>query len=109
MRLNHITAKREMRAQRWTTTRMVDELEECGVRVHRTVMSSYLSGSRACTDAAVIVGLAQVLNVNPYGLLAPEDPKTAVLELCAVLGVSADELAALEDDRHDELLAIEGT
>lgn len=98
MQLNHVALRREMKAQRWTVTAMAAELASRGVAVHRTLLSSIVNGSRPASFD-VIKGLAAVLNLNPYGLLGPEDPKRAVRELVDLYGLTeADLFAAVEAD-----------
>lgn len=94
MRLNHTTVKREMQAQRWTTTALAEELE-----IDRATLSSYLTGRRR-VPGAVLVGLQQALNVNPYTLLGPEDPEQAIVDLVEAFAVDPERFQSFDVPRH---------
>lgn len=99
MRLNHATLRHEMESQR---RRVTDLAEELGIA--RTHLSNIVNGNRPATPE-IIQGLAKALNLNPYNLLGPEDPKAAVKELVELYDLTAEELFDLGKPRHAEAAA----
>lgn len=61
--------------------------------IERSNLAHMLAGRRVF-PAERIPALAEVLGVNPYELLGPEDPRAAVVELARLFEVRPDELAA---------------
>lgn len=95
MRLNHEILRREMEAQRWRVTDLADE-----IGIARSHLSNIVNGARAATPE-IIQKLAAVLNLNPYTLLGPEDPKAAVSELARLYQLTPADLADLGEPRHE--------
>lgn len=59
--------------------------------VARSHISNIENGNRPASPD-VIRKLAEALEVNPYALLGPEDPKTALKELVALMGFGPADL-----------------
>ena len=62
------------------------------VGLERTYMSRCLAGTRNF-PAELIPRLAEFLEVDPYTLVGPDDPRAAVLELARLYKLTPDELA----------------
>lgn len=58
----------------------------------RAHLSNVLAGRRPA-NAKIIKGLADQLGVSPMALLAPEDPREALLRLCKLYKITPSELA----------------
>lgn len=62
------------------------------VGLERTYMSRCLSGTRNF-PMDLLPRLAEFLDVDPYELLGPEDPRSAVVELARLYKLTAADLA----------------
>jgi transcriptional regulator with XRE-family HTH domain len=89
LRLNHSTASEYVRLRGRTVTEVARHLG-----LERTFVSRCLSGSRNLPPEQ-IPALAAFLEVEPFKLLGPEDPRAAVVELARMYEVKPDELEAV--------------
>ena len=86
LRLNHLTAAHLLREQGHTATAAAERLG-----IERSNFAHMLAGRRQF-PADKIPALADLLGVNPYELLGPEDPRAAVIELARLYELSPAEL-----------------
>jgi len=63
------------------------------VGLERTFMSRCFAGTRNF-PAELIPLLAEFLEVDPFTLVGPEDPRAAVVELARLYKLTADDLVA---------------
>lgn len=89
IRANHLTAARLIREQGHTVTSTAEHLG-----IERSNLAHMLAGRRQF-PVDKIPALAEFLKVNPYELLGPEDPRSAVVEMARLYELTADELAAV--------------
>lgn len=88
IRANHHNLANLIRLQGRTVTDVAASLG-----IERSNLAHMLAGRRAF-PVERIPALAELLGVNPYELLGPEDPRAAVVELAQMFGVRPDELAS---------------
>ena len=84
--LNHLAASRLLQERGRSITEVAAELD-----VDRANLSRMLAGRRNFPPEK-ITAFAELLGVNPYEILGPEDPRAAVIELARLLGVQPRDL-----------------
>lgn len=86
MKLNRSATREFMNLERWTVTRLADELD-----INRSWLNHIVLGTRRC-PAEVLIGIAEKLGVEPFALIGPSNPRAAAMELCEVLGIEPEDL-----------------
>lgn len=83
---NHVSARKAIDDRGITVAEMGRR-----IGVDRAVLSNILNGNRK-GSMSLARKFAEVTGENPYTYIGPDDPRTALIQMCVEFGITPDDL-----------------